>query len=302
MEKNNNFYRNIFDLYDNFPIIHYEKLIINLAPTGMVSNYDDCPNIPLTVDEIIEDVYKCYRVGASVAHLHARDSDGLPTFNPSVFEEIIKGVKEKCRDMVICVTTSGRIFQKFEQRAKVLNIDEELKPDLASLTLGSMNFPKSTSVNSPEVIQKLARKMIEKNIKPELEVFEVGMLNYAFYLSQKNFLREPHYFNLLLGSLGSMPARTVDMCHLVNSLPNESTRGGTGIGKFQLPINVLAILMGGHVRVGLEDNLYYDYEKKEFATNEKLVKRVVRVAKEIRRQIASPSETRKILNLHNESD
>jgi uncharacterized protein (DUF849 family) len=139
--------------------------------------------------------------------------------------------------------------------------------------------------------------MNEKNIRPELEVFETGMINYAAYMMRKDYFSKPLYFNFILGNLGSMPARTQDICHMVNSVPPGSCWGAGAAGRFQLTTNVSAILMGGHVRTGLEDNIYYDYDKTQLATNEDLVKRLVRIANEVGRPIASPQETREILGL-----
>jgi uncharacterized protein (DUF849 family) len=290
-------FENIYDLQDPFPVKPYEKLIINVALTGMVPTKIDNPYVPITPEEIIKDACKCYKAGASIVHIHAREDNGKPSYKSTIFEQIISGIKKKCPDLLICVTTSGRLFRNFDQRSEVLSIGEDMKPELASLTLGSLNFPKSASVNSPNIIKKLASKMDEVGMKPELEVFEVGMLNFAVYLIKKKYLKPPLYVNLLLGSLGTMPARTIDLCHLVHSLPKKSIWGGAGIGKFQLPINVTAIVMGGHVRLGLEDNLYYDSNREIYATNEKLVKRIARIAKEVGREIANPAEARRILNL-----
>ena len=274
-----------------------KKLIINAALTGNFSMKSANPAVPTTPDEIAADAKKCFDAGASFFHLHAREPDHRPSCRREIFEEIVHKVRKSCPGSVICLTTSGRVFKTFEQRTAVLDIEGDLKPDFASLSLGSMNFPTEASVNSPEMIEKVAKKMFEKGIKPELEVFETGMVNYGLYLIRKGYLPESPYFNLFFGLLGTMPARMVDICHQVNSLPGNSLWGAAGGGRFQLPVNSAAILMGGHVRVGLEDNLFYDYEKSMPATNEGLVKRVVRIAGELGRPLASPAEARKILGL-----
>jgi uncharacterized protein (DUF849 family) len=160
-----------------------------------------------------------------------------------------------------------------------------------------MNFPKYPSVNSPETIQKLATIMKRRKILPELEIFEAGFVNYAEYLARKGFLNEPLHFNLLLGSLGAIPANLRDLTYLVDSLPPGSTWSATGIGRFQTQINVGAILIGGHVRVGIEDSIYYHYPTKELATNENLVKRIARIANEVGREVATVKDARRILNL-----
>lgn len=269
------------------------KLIITLAPTGMIPTKIETPHVPVTPKEIAEDTYQAYKLGASIVHVHARDENGKPTYRKEVFEAIFKEIKRKCPDIIICATTSGRVHPQVEHRAEVL----DLYPEVASLSLGSLNFPQYASVNSMETIKKLAYLMKERNILPELEIFEPGFINTAKYLVRKGLLKKPMHFCLLLGSLGSIAAGIEDLSYLVQSLPSESNWSATGIGRFQTQINVGAILMGGHVRIGIEDSVYYNYPEKELATNLKLVERIVRVAKELNREIATPSETREILGL-----
>jgi 3-keto-5-aminohexanoate cleavage enzyme len=269
------------------------KLIIKLAPTGMIPTKNDTPYVPITPEEIIRDTVEAYKAGVSIVHIHARDQEGRPTHKKQCFEEIFRGIREKCPDIVICATTSGRVDPQVEHRSEVL----ELKPEMASLTVGSLNFPNHPSVNPLETIKRLATAMREKKILPELEIFESGFINTAKYLCAKDYIKKPLHFNLLLGSLGSIPAGLEDLVYLVKALPTGSTWSATGIGRFQTQINVAAILMGGHVRVGLEDSIYYRYGRKELATNIELVKRVIRIAKELNREIATPDETREILGL-----
>jgi len=270
-----------------------DKLIIKLAPTGMIPTKNDTPYVPTTPNEIIRDTYKAYRLGVSVVHVHARDEQGRPTHKKEYFKEIFRGIKKKCPDIIICATTSGRVTPQVEHRSEVL----DLNPEMASLTVGSLNFPQYPSVNSPETIRTLATIMKDKGIFPELEIFEPGFINTAKYLAKKGYLKKPLHFNLLLGSLGTIPADMKDLVYLVKSLPHESTWSATGIGRFQTQINVAAMLMGGHVRVGIEDSIYYNYPKRDLATNVKLVKRIVRIAKELGRDIATPDDAREILGL-----
>ncbi len=270
-----------------------DKLIIKLAPTGMIPTKKDTPYVPISPEEIIQDTCEAYKLGVSVVHVHARDKSGKPTHEKEVFQEIIGGIKEKCPDIIICITTSGRVDHQVEHRAEAL----DLNPEMASLTVGSLNFPQHPSVNPFHTIKYLASIMKEKSILPELEIFDSGFINTAKYLAKNEFIKKPLHFNLLLGSLGSIPAGINDLAYLVNSLPPECTWSATGIGRFQTQINVAAIIMGGHVRVGIEDSIYYKYENKELATNAKLVERIVRVAKEIGREIATPKEARRILGL-----
>ena len=152
-------------------------LIINAAVTGMVPTKAENPHLPVTPDEIAEDCLRCYRAGASIFHLHARDEQGKPTYRADVHREIIGKVRAKCPDAVICVSTSGRVYGSFEERSEVLDLDGSVKPDMASLTLGSLNFPKQASVNEPSVIRRLAERMHERGIVPELEVFDWGMID-----------------------------------------------------------------------------------------------------------------------------
>jgi 3-keto-5-aminohexanoate cleavage enzyme len=173
----------------------------------------------------------------------------------------------------------------------------DLQPEMASLTLGSLNFPQHPSVNSMETIKRIATAMKERGILPELEIFEPGFINTAKYLARKGYLKKPLHFCLLLGSLGSIPANISDLTYLAQLLPPKSSWSATGIGRFQVQINVASILMGGHVRVGIEDSIYYNYPGKELATNTKLVERIVRIAKDLDREIATPKEARELLGL-----
>ncbi len=270
-----------------------EKLIIKLAPTGMIPTKDQTMHVPITPEEIAEDTYKAYELGASVVHVHARDEQGRPTHKKERFDEIFKLIKKRCPNIIICATTSGRVTPQVEHRSEVLT----LKPEMASLTVGSMNFPNYPSVNSFQTIRDLAKIMRENDILPELEIFESGFINTAKYLAKKGDFKQPMHFNLLLGSLGSIPADIKDLVYLIGSLPSGSTWSATGIGRFQTKINIAAMLMGGHVRVGIEDSIYYNYPKKELATNEVLVERIVRFAKELGREIATPDEAREILGI-----
>jgi uncharacterized protein (DUF849 family) len=269
------------------------KLIINLAPTGMVPTKQSNPEVPLTPEEIADDCQRCCRVGASIFHLHARDGNGKPTYKAKVFEKVISQLRRSCPE----VSTSGRVFTSFEERAEVLDLDGEAKPDMASLTLGSHNFPHQSSMNEPAIIRALAQRMQERGIVPELEVFDLGMIDFAVYLIKQKVLREPFYFNLILGSLGTLSATPYHLATMARSLPAEAFWAGAGIGRFQFYVNTMAITMGGHVRVGLEDNLYLDQHKSQKATNLELVEQLVGVARAVQREIATPGEARQMIGL-----
>jgi 3-keto-5-aminohexanoate cleavage enzyme len=274
-----------------------DKLIITLAPTGMIPTKNETPYVPLTPEEIVNDTCEAYKLGASVVHVHARDRQGRPTHEKGIFKEIFEGIRKKCPDIIICASTSGRINPQVEHRAEVL----ELSPEMASLTVGSLNFPQAASVNPLQTIRTLATKIKERGIIPELEIFEAGFINTAKYLAKKGILEKPLHFCLLLGSLGSIPAKISDLAYLVGSLPPGSIWSATGIGRFQIQINTAAILMGGHVRVGIEDSIFYNYPTKELATNKKLVERIVRISRDLHRDIATPAEAREILGLRRET-
>ena len=279
-----------------FPLDPYPKVIITAALTGMLPTKAQTPHVPLTQAEIVADALACRAAGAAAVHLHIRDAKGRPDYRGQRYGRLIRAIRAET-DLVICASTSARVHQDLEKRAEVLYLDGLEKPDLASLTTGSFNFPAQTSVNSPETIFRLAEAMIERGIKPEFEVFDAGMLNYAKYLHKKLHFPGPLFFSLLLGSLGGIPGRAGDLAYLVRDLPAGCVWSATGIGRFQLPINIAALVEGGNVRVGLEDNFYYDHAQKDLATNPRLVQRVVRIAGELQRGVATPDEARHMLGL-----
>jgi uncharacterized protein (DUF849 family) len=274
-----------------------DKLIVNACLTGMVPTRADSAAVPLTPHEIAADARRCRDAGAAIVHLHARDADGMPTSSGDVYAEVVGRVRELVPDVIVCVSTSGRLRPDFESRAEVLDLDGDLKPELASLTLGSLNFPNQASVNAPDVIRRLAERMLERGIVPELEAFELGMLDYARFLIAREVLRPPYYVNLLLGSLGTLGASPANLATLAASVPPGATWSATGIGRFQFWVNAMAVTMGGHVRVGLEDNLWLDVDRTVPATNEQLVQRVVALAAAYGREAASPDEARALLGL-----
>ena len=274
------------------------QFIVNLAPTGLVPTREMTPHVPLTPREIADQVCSLAAQGVNMVHLHARDPEsGRPTYKKEVYSRIISAIREKNAELVVCVSTSGRVFTDFTQRADVLDLDGDLKPDFASLTLGSMNFNHQPSVNSPQMIKDLSRKMLDCGIQPELEVFDLGMINYAHYLITKGLLKPPYYFNLILGNVASAQADMLTTAMMVRELPIGSFWSLGGIGRFQLRMNAGAISFGGGVRVGLEDNLFYDDERRRLATNHELVERVVRIAAALGRRPYSPRELRTAFGL-----
>lgn len=273
------------------------KAIINLAPTGMVPTRALTPHAPLSVREIVADVARCVPRGANLVHLHARDRQGRPTYRREVYARIIGGIREQFPDLPLCVSLSGRRFGRFEERADPLRLRGDLKPDLASLTLGSLNFGREASLNSPEMIRRLAERLLERGIKPELEIFDLGMLNFAHYLIDRSLLQPPFYFNLLLGNVATAQATPAHVGLLVAGLPAESLFTVGGFGGHQLPMNVLGLLFGSGVRVGLEDTVWFDAGRRQLATNLMLVERVAQLAGTFGREIASAGEVRAALGL-----
>lgn len=276
-----------------------QKLIINLCPTGMVPTKNMTPHVPIAPKEIIKDALETAKLGVSMVHIHARDEDGAPTWKKEIFAKIIYGIREKNPDLIIIATTSGRNWTDFERRSEVLELEGDLKPDMASLTVGSMNFISVASTNSPEMIERLATKMMEKGIKPELEVFEPGMIYKANFLIEKGIIKDQHpYYNILLGSLGTSPLEPNVFGSMHALVPENGTWSVAGIGRYQLNANIMAMSYGGNIRVGLEDNIYYDFgTKNTLATNLSLIKRIVKIADMMSIEIASPKEARERLGL-----
>jgi len=273
-------------------------LIINFTPTGMIPTKEMTPHVPVSVDEIVEDVRKACELGISMVHLHARDENtGVPTYRKEIYGEIIKGIRSFDRELIICVSLSGRGIKEFEKRASPLQLEDELKPDMGSLTLSSLNFNKTESVNSPEMIQALAKEMKSKGIVPELEVFDVGMINYSKYLERKKLIEAPYYFNLLFGNIACAQADLTMAGLMVRDLPENSYWSFAGIGNTQLMMNSIGIASGGGVRVGLEDNIWYDAPRTKLATNLELLERIHVMANANEREVMKPSALRKMLNL-----
>lgn len=274
------------------------NLIINFTPTGMIPTKDMTPHVPVSVSEIVDDVQKASEIGITMVHLHARDPiSGVPTYKKEVYAEIIGGIRKYAPELVICVSLSGRDFGELEKRSDPLLLEGNLKPDMGSLTLSSLNFNKVASINAPEMVVSLAGMMKEKGIVPELEAFDIGMINYAKYLERKKIIQAPHYFNLLFGNIACSQANLLHSGVMINDLPEGSQWSLAGIGNEQLKMNSLAIAVGGGVRVGLEDNIWFDATRTKLATNIDLLKRVHIIAKANNRKVMEPREFRTLMNL-----
>jgi 3-keto-5-aminohexanoate cleavage enzyme len=271
-----------------------QKLIVTVAMTGNVPTKEMNPNLPVTPDEIAADVKRCTDAGASVFHIHARDSHQKPTLNPLAFQEIVRKIKAAAPDVIIQLSTGGRAGKDWEDRAAPIR----LLPEVGSFTTGSTNLPGMIYENSPQFIEFLAGVFHQTGVKPEIEILESGMLYNALFLQKKGLLTSPLHFNFVLGAPGAMPGIARNLVFLTDSIPPGCTWTATGIGKAEIPLAALAIAMGGHVRVGMEDNLVLPDGSP--ASNVRLTETVVSIASSIGREIASPNEARAMLHLNPE--
>lgn len=273
-------------------------LIVNFSPTGMIPTKEMTPHVPITVEEIVEDVRRAVDIGITMVHLHARDhSTEKPTYKGGIYGKIISGIRSFSEDLVICVSLSGRDFNKFVHRIEPLKLAGDLKPDMGSLTLSSLNFNQIASVNSPEMIKALASEMKSRGILPELEAFDAGMINFAKYLEKKGLLKPPHYFNLLLGNIACAQADLLHAGIMIRDLPPNSFWSLAGVGNTQLKMNSLAIAAGGGVRVGLEDNVWHDSNRTQLATNSDLLRRIHVLAEANERKVMTSKDFRTMLQL-----
>jgi 3-keto-5-aminohexanoate cleavage enzyme len=279
------------------PLRPYPPLIINAALTGIVPRRSRVPNVPVTAEQIADDAQACFAAGATIVHVHARAPDESPEWRREAYAEFIPEIRERCPGIVVCATTSGRTFGEFEQRADVLALEGAARPDMASLTLGSLNFRDGPSVNSLQMIRALAERMAVVGVRPELEIFDTGMAYLAHTLRGEGLVPTPMYANILLGGPNTAPARMGDLERLVEALPPDVVWSAAGLGAFQLPMNALAVFAGGHVRTGLEDNPHLDHLKRTPATNVALVTRIANLAAMAGRSLSTAEQTRSALGL-----
>lgn len=269
------------------------KLIITCAICGAEVTKNDNPYVPYTIEETIEEAYQAYHAGASIIHLHVRDDDGTSTQSKTRYLSIMKGIRKRCPDVIIQPTTGGAVGMKRDTRLKPTELDIEM----ATLDCGTLNFGgDDIFVNTENDIKYFAKRMKERNILPELECFEKGHVDMVLRLFKKGFMFEPLHFSFVLGVNGGMTGEERDFHFMRESIPKHCTYSVAGIGRFEFSLAELAIKHGGHVRVGLEDNIYL--EKGVLAKgNKELVEKVVSLAKKYNREVANPSEARKILGL-----
>lgn len=272
-------------------------VIITCAITGAETTRERQPALPITPDEQARAAAECVKAGASIIHLHVREEDGKPSQRPERFEEAISKIRKAAPGVIIQISTGGAVGESIENRSKPLS----LKPEMASLNLGSLNFGDEVFINHPKDIAGFAAQMEKYGVMPELEVYEAGMLESGFALAKKGILKGPMHFQFVLGVPGGMSGEPSNLVHMV-SLMNAHAKGQelhwgvAGVGRYQLPLAVQALVMGGHVRVGFEDNIWY--KKGELAkSNAQLVERVSRLAGELGRAVATPAQARELLGL-----
>lgn len=269
-----------------------EPLIITAALVGAELSRQDTPYLPLTPEEIAAEARMCLDAGAAMVHLHARAVDGSPTQDLAAYRAIIEAVRARAPEIVIQVSTGGAVWMSAEERLQPL----DAQPEMASLTTGTVNFGEEVFSNTMPMVREFARQMQLRGIRPEIEVFDSGMIPAAMRLLKEGLLSEPLHFNLVLGVPGGAAGTLKNLMHMVESLPSGCTWTASGIGAAQLPLTTAAILLGGNVRVGLEDNIYYRRGQLTEG-NAPLVARVARLAAELGRPLATPDEARRILHL-----
>ena len=267
-----------------------DPLIITCAPVGAEIRPEQTPHLPYTPQLLGETARAVREAGASIIHVHCRNDDGTNTHSVERFGNAYEAIRAQS-DLIVQFSTGGAIGMTPQERAAVL----ELRPEMATLTCGSVNFGDDIFENSFPIMRDLLKKMNEFGVRPELEIFDKGHLANARRLARERLLSFPQHVDFVLGVPGGLEATVQNLCDLVDDLPEGCTWSVAGIGKRQLPMAMAAIAMGGHVRVGLEDNLFYS--RGRLARNDELVGRVARLAAEAGRSIATPDRARKVLGL-----
>ena len=267
-----------------------DPLIITCAPVGAEVRPNQTPYLPYTPHLLGETARAVREAGASIIHVHCRNDDGTNTHSIERFREAYDEIRAQS-DLIVQFSTGGAIGMTPQERSSVL----ELRPEMATLTCGSVNFGDEIFENSFPIMRGILKKMNECGVRPELEIFDKGHISNARKLARERLLSFPQHFDLVLGVPGGLDATVQNLADLVDNLPDGCTWSVAGIGRQQLPMALAAIAMGGHVRVGLEDNLYYG--RGRLARNEELVARVARIAAEAGRPVAAPNQARKLLGL-----
>lgn len=273
-------------------------VVITCAITGAETTRERQPALPVTPAEQARASRECLDAGASIIHLHVREDDGKPSQRPERFKEAIDAIRKAALGILIQISTGGAVGESIENRARPL----ALKPEMGSLNLGTMNFGEDVFMNHPRDIVGLAGKMRENGVVPELEVYETGMLEAGFRLLKQGVIAAPLHFQFVLGVPGGMSGEPENLVHLVQRLRQLSVEAGiamphwgvAGIGRYQLPVAVQALVMGGNVRVGFEDNVYYS-KGVLASSNAQLVERIARIARELGRAVATPEQARALI-------
>jgi uncharacterized protein (DUF849 family) len=269
-----------------------DKRIISVALTGSWGTKEQNPEIPMTPADIAEDAYRCYKAGAAVAHIHVRDENMRPKMDTERFRETISLIRGKC-DIIINMTSSGDPVGSDDIRIAPI---EALKPEMASYDSGTMNWLHSSIfTNHPSFLERLGLALQEHGVKPELEIFDCGMLYNTLHYVKKGVLKPPLHYQFVLGAPGGMDATVTNLVFLRNLLPDGATWSSTGLSKGHIPIMLATLALGGHVRVGLEDNIYYT--RGVLADNVMLVERAANIIRASGFSVATPGEARGILNI-----
>jgi len=270
-----------------------EKLIITAAISGAEVLKEHNPAVPYTVEECVNEAKMAYKAGASIIHLHVRTDDGTPTQDKDRFKVVMDAIKAECPDVIIQPSTGGAVGMSNDERLQ----PTELNPEMATLDCGTLNFGgDEVFENTENTIKYFGERMIERGIKPELEVFDKSMIDMALRLHKKGYIKSPMHFDFVMGVNGGISGTLRDFVFLRESIPADATYTVAGVGRFEFPLAAAAIIDGGHVRVGLEDNTYIS-KGVLTESNAQLVEKVVRLAKEFGREIATPAEAREILGL-----
>jgi 3-keto-5-aminohexanoate cleavage enzyme len=270
-----------------------DKLIITCAITGAEVTKEVNPAVPYTVEEMVQSAYEAHKAGASIIHLHARLDDGTPTQDKTRFKEIIDGINLRCPGVIVQVSTGGAVGMSRDERLDVLNN----LPEMATLDCGTLNFGgDDIFVNTENDIKYFAEKMNKLGVRYEMECFEKGHIDTTKRFIKKGIIKNHLHYSFVLGVRGGMIGEERDFLFLKDSIPEDSTFSVAGIGRYEFSLAELSIKHGGHVRVGLEDNIFI--EKGVLTkSNAELVDKVVKIAKKYGRQIATPEETRQILEM-----
>jgi len=282
--------------YSGYEDYFSKPVLISVATTGGHQGKEANPNLPTQPEEVAQDIRACEAAGASMVHLHARDENGENTKSVERFQELREKIDEHCDDIIVNFTTGGGgIFSREERIAPIL--ETEPRPDVATVDLGPVNFGQTrTAVNTREQNEEYAERMRDAGVKPELELFNPGHIPEATHLIEQGLLDAPYWATVIFGMQNGMPASPQNLITFVDNLPDPVEWQCLGVGKHQLPLTTMAMTMGGHVRVGMEDNIYY--RKGELAeSNAQLVRRAARIADELERPVATTDEARDLLGL-----